>query len=155
MTIGAELAEYLPVPPESMLDNLELRIARAPRAAGEHMPTYEGLWVGRLRRIAAAKLQHWQLTVLIDPAQLLISELVTNALRYGTGPEIDFRLILTTGVLVILVDDGSPDPPQVRQPGPDDESGRGMVLVSTIATDWGIRPNGSATWCLLAIPGRA
>lgn len=154
MTIGSELAEYLPVPPESVLDDLELRIARAARAAGEAMPAYEALWVGRLRRIAAAKLRRWQLTALIDPAQLLISELVTNALRYGTGPEIAFRFILTTGVLVILVDDGSPNVPQVRQPEPDDESGRGMVLVSAIATDWGVSPNGSATWCLLAIPGR-
>ncbi|WP_055495749.1 ATP-binding protein [Streptomyces sp. TP-A0356] len=154
MTVGSELTEYLPVPSESALDDLELRIARAPRAAGEAMPAYEGLWVGRLRRITAAKLRHWQLTPLIDPAQLLISELVTNALRYGTGPEIAFRFLLTADVLVILVDDGSPHAPQVHQPAPDEESGRGMLLVSAIATDWGVSPHGSATWCSLTIPWR-
>jgi anti-sigma regulatory factor (Ser/Thr protein kinase) len=156
MAVGsAALAAYLPVTPESVLDDLGLRIMRAPRAAGNAMPAHEGMWVGRLRRIATAKLRHWVLESLIDPAQLLISELVTNALRYGSGPEIAFRFILATDVLVIEVDDGSSHTPQVRQPAPEDESGRGMVLVSSIATDWGVSPDGSVTWCSLAIPRRS
>ncbi|MGW2748124.1 ATP-binding protein [Streptomyces sp. NPDC001450] len=148
------LAAYLPLPPDSVLDDLGLCITRSPRAVDEGMPAYEGLWVGRLRRIGTAKLRHWGLVSLIEPAQLLISELVTNALRYGSGPDMAFRFILATEVLVIEVDDGSPHTPRLRQPAPDDESGRGMVLVSAIATEWGVSPDGCVTWCSLAVPKR-
>jgi anti-sigma regulatory factor (Ser/Thr protein kinase) len=114
---------------------------------------HEGGWVGRLRRIATAKLRHWGLQYLIEDAELLISELVTNALRYGTSDEVAFRLLLVTDVVLIEVDDGSPDHrPHVRKADPDGESGRGMLLIDAFATNWGVSPDGTKTWCTLTIP---
>ncbi|MET8676119.1 ATP-binding protein [Streptomyces sp. NPDC004647] len=135
-----------------MRDDLALRIEREARAEGEPMPEYEGQWVGRLRRIGAAKLRHWGLPCLVESAELLISELVTNALRYGTGSEVAFRFLLAMDVLVIEVGDGSPGRPRVNEADPDKESGRGMLIVASVAATWGVSTDGTTTWCTLTIP---
>lgn len=133
------------------LDTLSLTIERAVVNGPERTPGAEGIWVGRLRRICAAKLKHWGLSPLIDDAQLLLSELLTNALRHATGDGIAVRLVLNTDVLLLVVNDGSPGRPSVRAAGPDDENGRGMLLVSAIATSWGVSPDETTTWCALSI----
>jgi anti-sigma regulatory factor (Ser/Thr protein kinase) len=132
-----------------VLDDVSERIERKPRTAGESLTEDEGLWVGSLRRIGAAVLSRWGLPDLMDDAQLLISELVTNALRYGTGREVIFRMLLGTDALVLEVNDGSTGRPQVRPAGPTEESGRGMWLVSAIATSWGVSEDETTTWCAL------
>ncbi|WP_435131501.1 ATP-binding protein [Actinacidiphila sp. bgisy144] len=112
-------------------------------------------WVGRLRRVGAYRLSSCGLSFLVDDAQLLISELVTNGFEHGSGHRIVFRLVVTTDVVVIEVDDGSPNRPEVRTAGDLEESGRGMLLVSALADSWGISPDGTRTWCTLAVPAPA
>lgn len=136
---------------EPVLDELALRIERGPNRGGDTVSEDDGLWVGRLRRIGAAMVARWGYPGLVESAELLISELVTNALRYGADDAIAFSLVLAADAFVIEVDDGSPCLPQVRAAGPDEESGRGMLLVSAVADEWGVSPDGTCTWCVLKI----
>ena len=71
-------------------DHLTLNLRRDPRTEGQPVPTHESRWIGHLRRIGAAKLRLWGLPWLVDDAQVVISELVTNALLHGTGDQIAF-----------------------------------------------------------------
>ncbi|KND32135.1 ATP-binding protein [Streptomyces acidiscabies] len=107
--------------------------------------------VGQMRRIGAAHLKLWGLNSCVDTATLLISELVTNAIRYGTE-DITFSLSHKAGEITIEVIDGSSEFPQVRQPAADKESGRGMFLVEAMADRWGTSEDGTRTWCTIAVP---
>ncbi|MFK4144021.1 ATP-binding protein [Streptomyces sp. NPDC004065] len=102
------------------------------------------------------QLRQWNLDALGDTAALLVSELVTNSLRYATGP-IGVRLIRTPAlpeVLLVEVSDPLPDPPRERPARPDDERGRGLQLVASTARRWGTRPDssGKTVWFELAVP---
>ncbi len=138
-------------PPRAALDDLTLTIERAVVNGQQEFPGPAGIWVGRLRRICAARLKHWGLVVLIDDAQLLLSELLTNALRYSAGGDVVVRLARTVEGLLLEVNDGSVGRPTVRAAGPDDENGRGMLLVSIIADSWGVSEDETTTWCRLSL----
>ncbi|WP_246561965.1 ATP-binding protein [Streptomyces roseirectus] len=107
--------------------------------------------VGQMRRIGAAHLRKWGLNSVVDTASLLISELVTNAVRYGTE-DITFSMSHRAGEITIEVADGSSEFPRVRQPTADGESGRGMFLVEALADRWGTSEDGARTWCSIAAP---
>ncbi|MEU1472001.1 ATP-binding protein [Streptomyces sp. NPDC005761] len=98
-----------------------------------------------------------------DVAVLLVSELVTNSMRYTAGP-IGVRLVrprpdgegpAAHPGLIVEVSDPVPDPPTERTAGPDDEGGRGLQLVACSARRWGTRrgKNGKTVWFELALPG--
>lgn len=135
----------------TVLDDLSLTVERECLSGGE-VPETTGVWVGRLRKIAGARLRLWSLSALVDDAQLLISELVTNAFRHGTGHEVTFRLVIGVGTVVVEVDDGSEGRPQVSQAGPDAVSGRGLFLVNALAAAWGVSADGARTWFVLDVP---
>ncbi|POX49119.1 hypothetical protein C3489_25585 [Streptomyces sp. Ru71] len=112
------------------------------------------------RSAVRGRLHTWGLDSLGDTAALLVSELVTNALRHATGP-IGVRLVRPAGrdgrgVLLVEVSDPLPDMPRERTPHPDDESGRGLQLVASASRRWGTRPGdgGKTVWFELALPGR-
>jgi anti-sigma regulatory factor (Ser/Thr protein kinase) len=115
---------------------------------------------GAVRTARAAvrgRLAAWQLDSLGDIAVLLVSELVTNALRHATGP-IGVRLVRPDdlgGVLRVEVSDPLPDLPRERAARPEDESGRGLQLVASSARRWGTRPgdSGKTVWFELVVPG--
>ncbi|MFE2041441.1 ATP-binding protein [Streptomyces sp. NPDC059477] len=103
------------------------------------------------------QLNGWSLESLSDIAALLVSELVTNALRHADGP-VGLRLRRRPGapeVLLVEVSDPLPDLPTERAPEPEDESGRGLLLVASSAHRWGTRPDdsGKTVWFELAVPG--
>ena len=80
--------------------------------------------------------------VRIDDLTLVVSELVTNALVHGTG---DITLHVTGIDDGVRVEVGDDDPPPASLPvgnAPAAESGRGLLLVSRVATAWGVRPDG-------------
>ncbi|MFJ8109700.1 ATP-binding protein [Streptomyces sp. NPDC096132] len=109
------------------------------------------------RRVVRSQLRGWGLDSLGDIAALLVSELVTNALRHATGP-IGVRLVRPAGlegVLLVEVSDPLPDPPRERSARPEDESGRGLQLVASSSRRWGTRPDesGKTVWFELAVPG--
>ena len=109
------------------------------------------------RTAVRGQLRDWDLDALADIAALLVSELVTNALRHATGP-IGVRLVRPVGpagVLLVEVSDPLPDLPRERVARPEDESGRGLQLVAGACVRWGTRPGetGKTVWFELAVPG--
>ena len=114
---------------------------------------------GAVRAARAAvrdRLRDWGLDAVGDLTTLLVSELVTNALRYATGP-IGVRLVRPAGpggVLRVEVSDPLPDFPHERVARPDDEGGRGLQLLDSASRRWGARPGdtGKTVWFELAVP---
>lgn len=94
----------------------------------------------RARSWTRDRFDAWGLGDLSETAQLLVSELVTNALLYGGkgGPT---RLrVGVQGTLRLEVTDSSTEPPTPRHAGPDDIGGRGLELVDVLADRWGWNP---------------
>ncbi|MFE3032885.1 ATP-binding protein [Streptomyces canus] len=102
----------------------------------------------RVRLIIRAGLRHWGLSVLTESAELLATELVTNAFKHGRG-DVGVRLYVTASHLLIEVRDGSAERPVSRRTSLDAEHGRGLLLVTSIADHWGVSPDGTTTWCSL------
>lgn len=120
-------------------------------SASWSFPT-EALAVRRARDEVRTTLRQWGLEELVDEAVLLVSELVTNSLRYAHGP-IGVRMVRGASLLV-EVSDSMSEPPQERTPDPDDEGGRGIQLLAQSARRWGTRhgPVGKTVWFELALP---
>lgn len=102
-------------------------------------------------------LGEWGLDSAGDTVALLVSELVTNALRHATGPigvRLAHRPAGRAGVLLVEVSDPLPNPPRERVAHPEDEGGRGLRLVASSACRWGTRPGavGKTVWFELAVP---
>ncbi|MEE1756355.1 ATP-binding protein [Streptomyces sp. SP18CS02] len=109
-------------------------------------------------------LRTWQLDADVgDVTVLLVSELVTNSLRYASGPvgvrisrlHPDGNAFAPHSALLVEVSDPLPDPPRERPAGPDDEGGRGLQLVACTARRWGTRKgrSGKTVWFELSLPG--
>ncbi|MEV7686110.1 SpoIIE family protein phosphatase [Streptomyces bungoensis] len=109
--------------------------------------------VGRAREYARAQLVAWELEPLVDTTELLVSELVTNALRYGEG-EIRLRLLLDRTLVCEVWDSGLVQPRR-RRARDTDEGGRGLQLVGLLSAAWGSRrtPRGKTVWFELPLPG--
>ncbi|WP_459738523.1 SpoIIE family protein phosphatase [Streptomyces sp. E-15] len=109
--------------------------------------------VGRAREYARGQLLSWDLEPLVDTAELLVSELVTNALRYGEG-EIRLRLLLDRTLVCEVWDSGLVQPRR-RRARDTDEGGRGLQLVGLLSAAWGSRrtPHGKTVWFELPLPG--
>lgn len=102
-------------------------------------------------------LREWRLGELTDSAELLISELMTNAVTANRsasiGSSVRLWLLADPVRLLILVQDDSPQPPIPTVPGTDAERGRGLLLVDAVSSrwDWYVPSVGSGkvTWALL------
>jgi PAS domain S-box-containing protein len=106
--------------------------------------------VADARRRVRDQLAEWGMTALGDTAELLVSELVTNAQRYGHSPvELD---MMKTDRLLVEVGDALDVVPQVRRAQDTDEGGRGLQLVNQLASRWGTRAtsHGKIVWFELA-----
>lgn len=108
--------------------------------------------VSRARELTRAQLLSWGLESLVDTAELLVSELVTNALRYGEG-EIRLRLLLDRTLVCEVWDSGLVQPRR-RRARDTDEGGRGLQLVGLLSSGWGSRrtPRGKTVWFELTLP---
>jgi len=105
------------------------------------------------RRHVQAAISAWDVPV--DPfvAALLTSELVTNAIRYESGESIKVFITCSCGHLRVYVHDSSRAWPLRMEAPPDAESGRGLLLVSRLATEWGTyrTPTGKAVFFTLEL----
>ncbi|MEY9963206.1 anti-sigma regulatory factor (Ser/Thr protein kinase) [Streptacidiphilus sp. MAP12-16] len=108
--------------------------------------------VRHARRITRTALAAWGAPDLIDSAEMLVSELVTNALQYGRGP-VDLTLALTGQSLRIAVTDEGTSLPVPRTADADAQSGRGLSIVDTLADSWEVvvRLTGKTVTCVLAV----
>ncbi|MEU3921343.1 ATP-binding protein [Streptomyces sp. NPDC029004] len=115
------------------------------------------------RRLAVRRLEEWGHPPTSDlscTVALLIAELAANAVRHGRVPGREFHLRLSFEVrpclIRIEVSDASPDRPPASppEPAPDDESGRGLLLVDVLASRWGATPRvpiGKTVWAEVAL----
>ncbi|MFD3492595.1 SpoIIE family protein phosphatase [Streptomyces sp. NPDC058690] len=103
--------------------------------------------VSHARTHIAEKLTAWGLTDAAPTTELIVSELVTNAIRHAQPP-IQLRLINHAGSLVCEVADGSSTSPHLRRARTLDENGRGLFIVAQLAERWGTRHNhhGKTIW---------
>ncbi|MFE1796803.1 SpoIIE family protein phosphatase [Streptomyces sp. NPDC059517] len=102
--------------------------------------------VGEIRASVTRQLTEWDLDDLAFTTELILSELVTNAIRYGNGP-IEVRMLLDRS-LICEVFDGSNTSPHLRYAASTDEGGRGLFLVAQLTERWGTRytPAGKVIW---------
>jgi hypothetical protein len=109
--------------------------------------------VSKAREWITRQLTLWGLDDLLFATELIVSELVTNAIRYGRPP-MDLRLI-RHHVLVCEVTDSSSTQPRLRRARTTDEGGRGLFLVSQLGGRWGCRhgQDGKTIWSEQAIHG--
>ncbi|MGW0562296.1 SpoIIE family protein phosphatase [Streptomyces sp. NPDC003016] len=102
--------------------------------------------VAPVRAACGRQLETWGLGEIGFTTELMLSELITNAIRYGSEP-IHVRLMYERG-LICEVSDGSSTAPHLRRAATTDEGGRGLFLVSQFAGRWGTRytPTGKVMW---------
>ncbi|MGW9031364.1 ATP-binding SpoIIE family protein phosphatase [Streptomyces sp. NPDC055722] len=136
-------------------DDVALVIARTQELESKHVATWtlsENLAeVARARDLASLRLGGWDLEELAFTTGLIVSELVTNAIRHGGGP-VQLRLI-RQDTLICEVSDGSNTAPHLRRAQAFDEDGRGLFIVAQLAKRWGTRqgPGGKTIWAELAL----
>ncbi|MFJ8633817.1 SpoIIE family protein phosphatase [Streptomyces sp. NPDC093568] len=149
----AVVDELLPTGPK---DDVALLIARTRALPPDHVATWDvppdPAAVSGMREAVSAKLDAWGLAELGFATELVLSELVTNAIRYGCGP-IHIRLIRDR-TLICEVTDGSSTSPHLRYAATTDEGGRGLFLVSQMTERWGTRytSQGKVIWAEQALP---
>ncbi|MFF0063215.1 SpoIIE family protein phosphatase [Streptomyces sp. NPDC005279] len=136
--------------PESPRDDVALLIGRtrvldSGRVADWEVPP-DPAEVSRVRAGVADKLEEWGLAEEAFTTELILSELVTNAIRYASGP-IRVRLIRDHS-LICEVSDHSSTSPHLRQAATTDEGGRGLFLVAQFSERWGTRytADGKVIW---------
>jgi serine phosphatase RsbU (regulator of sigma subunit)/anti-sigma regulatory factor (Ser/Thr protein kinase) len=151
-TCQAVLDAVAPDPPG---DDIALLVARTRvldprRIATWDLPADPAL-VSAIRAAVARRLTDWGLDEASFVVELLLSELVTNAIRYATGP-IQVRL-LHDRTLICEVSDGSSTAPHLRHAATTDEGGRGLFLVAQLSQAWGTRytPHGKVIWAECAL----
>lgn len=136
--------------PDRPHDDVALLMARTRLLGAEQVADWDlpsdPAAVADARKTAARQLAEWGLEELVFTTELVVSELVTNAIRYATGP-IRLRLIRERA-LVCEVFDGGATAPHLRHPRTTDEGGRGLLLVSQFTQRWGTRfvPEGKIIW---------
>ncbi|MBT2491631.1 SpoIIE family protein phosphatase [Streptomyces sp. ISL-96] len=108
--------------------------------------------VSHARDLATGQLHDWGLRELSFATELVVSELVTNAVRYAAGP-LHLRLIRDHTLLCEVADTGHTSP-HLRHSGEDDEGGRGLFIVAQLVQRWGTRytRSGKTIWTEQAFP---
>ncbi|WND17173.1 ATP-binding SpoIIE family protein phosphatase [Streptomyces violaceus] len=110
---------------------------------------------GRARAVVREQLHDWGLAKLVTPAELLVSELVTNAVRHSHARPVELRLV-RGDALLCEVDDDDHELPTLLSSGSLDDGGRGLRVVSTLSREWGTSRTkaGKTVWFELTLPRR-
>ncbi|MGV9249277.1 ATP-binding protein [Streptomyces sp. NPDC003710] len=144
------------VPTQAASDDVALLLARihtlkSAQIASWDLPT-EPAVVSAARHLAAHQLSEWGLEQLVPTTELIISELVTNAIHHGAGP-IRLRLIQHQALTCEVFDSGKCYP-RLRHARIVDENGRGLFLVAQLSSRWGFRSatGGKLVWADQELP---
>ncbi|MFI8347949.1 SpoIIE family protein phosphatase [Streptomyces sp. NPDC085596] len=145
--------DRLPVRPtdDVALIVAETRVLGEDRVAQWEVPA-DPAAVSEIRAKVTRQLADWGLEELTFTTELILSELVTNAIRYGRGP-IGVRLLRGRS-LICEVSDGTTTSPHLRYAASTDEGGRGLFLVAQLSDRWGTRytPTGKIIWAEQPLP---
>ncbi|WP_406101479.1 SpoIIE family protein phosphatase [Streptomyces sp. NBC_01003] len=142
------------VMPERPDDDVALLVARTrlldPSRVAEWDVPCDPAAVAPVRSACLRQLDDWGLDGIAFTAELILSELITNAIRYGTQP-IKVRMLYDR-TLICEISDGSSTAPHLRRAATTDEGGRGLFLVAHYAERWGTRypPRGKVIWAELS-----
>ncbi|MFF7601275.1 ATP-binding SpoIIE family protein phosphatase [Streptomyces mirabilis] len=142
--------------PDARTDDVALLLTRTRALSTDQVATWElpaePSVVARARGLAGERLAAWHLEEASFTAELVVSELVTNAIRYGSPP-IHLRLIRDTA-LICEVSDVSSTAPHLRRARLSDEGGRGLLIVAQLSQRWGSRHTrtGKTIWAELPLP---
>ncbi|MFG2133659.1 SpoIIE family protein phosphatase [Streptomyces sp. NPDC048751] len=142
--------------PEEPSDDVALLLARTRALGTDQVATWDvdpdPARVAATRQAATDQLTAWGLDEAAFVTELVVSELVTNAIRYGEPP-IQLRLIRDRS-LICEVSDGSSTSPHLRRAHAYDEGGRGLLLVAQLTQRWGSRQttNGKTIWAEQPLP---
>jgi serine phosphatase RsbU (regulator of sigma subunit)/anti-sigma regulatory factor (Ser/Thr protein kinase) len=136
---------------DSALMLVRTRALPADRVATWDIPADPAM-VARARTLATGQLRAWGLSEAEFTTELVVSELVTNAIRHG-APPVQLRLI-RDHALICEVADGSSTAPHLRRSRTLDEDGRGLLLVCDLTQSWGTRQttSGKIIWCQQSLP---
>nr|WP_256338411.1 SpoIIE family protein phosphatase [Streptomyces sp. KS_5] len=132
-------------------DDVALLVARTRVLDSEHVASWDvpadPSAVANIRAEAIGRLTDWGLDEAAFTTELVLSELLTNAIRYGASP-IQVRL-LRERTLICEVSDASSTSPHLRRAATTDEGGRGLFLVAQLTERWGTRytSTGKVIWC--------
>ncbi|MFF3191102.1 SpoIIE family protein phosphatase [Streptomyces misionensis] len=153
-TLCAEAVSELVPRPQP--DDIALLLTRTRALGADHAVSWDvpddPAAVGEIRALAARQVMEWGLAELVMTTELLVSELVTNAIRYA-APPIRVRL-LRDSRLTCEVADASSTAPRLRHARSTDEGGRGLFLVAQLSHRWGARYTGEGKiiWAEQEIP---
>ncbi len=137
--------------PDRPRDDIALLLARTHTLDADHRVSWDlpadPACVSEARKLTCNRLAAWGLEDLAVTSELIVSELATNAIRYGAGP-IELRLIRDEAHLICEVSDASSAAPHLRRARVFDEGGRGLMLVAQLTDRWGSRhtPHGKIIW---------
>ncbi|MCT7350998.1 SpoIIE family protein phosphatase [Streptomyces sp. 15-116A] len=164
-THGATLDDTCQAVLDAMLctgqsDDIALLVARTrlldPDQVAEWEVPDDPAAVPRVRAEATLRLESWGLGEAAFTTELILSELVTNAIRYGKSP-ITLRLVRDRDSLICEVGDGTSTSPHLRRATVTDEGGRGLFLVAQLSRRWGTRytDRGKIIWAEQALDAGA
>ncbi|MBZ3905727.1 SpoIIE family protein phosphatase [Streptomyces griseiscabiei] len=142
--------------PDTPADDVALLLARTRALDAGQVAVWnltdDPALVANARKLATDQLNRWGLEEAVFVTELVVSELVTNAIRYGGAP-IQLRLIRDR-TLICEVSDASSTSPHLRRARQFDEGGRGLLLVAQLTDRWGSRPSGAGKtiWAEQALP---
>ncbi|MBW8818463.1 MAG: SpoIIE family protein phosphatase, partial [Streptomyces sp.] len=142
--------------PDRPADDVALLIARTRALDAAHVATWDvpadPAAVAETRKNTRRQLATWGLDEVAFVTELVVSELVTNAIRYGGAP-IQLRLIRDRN-LICEVSDASSTAPHLRRARTFDEGGRGLLLVAQLTQGWGTRQtyDGKTIWAEQTLP---
>ncbi|KQW07217.1 histidine kinase [Streptomyces sp. Root369] len=143
-------------PPARATDDIALIVARTRALAADRIAEWQvpadPAAVSDVRAAVSRQLARWDLEELGFTTELILSELVTNAIRYGGGP-IQVRMLYDR-TLICEVFDSSSTSPHLRYAAMTDEGGRGLFLVAQLSDRWGTRytPEGKVIWAEQPLP---
>jgi hypothetical protein len=142
--------------PSRPADDVALLLARTHALDADRVATWDvpadPTFVALARKLTCDRLAAWGLEDVSFVTELIVSELVTNAIRYGEPP-IQLRLIRDT-TLICEVSDASSTAPHMRRARAFDEGGRGLLLVAQLTQRWGSRHTrtGKTIWAEQTLP---
>ncbi|MER0242687.1 SpoIIE family protein phosphatase, partial [Streptomyces sp. HSW2009] len=144
------------LPPSRLADDVTLLLARTRVIPEGDIASWtlaaDPALVSSTRELVSGQLADWGLAELTFTTELVVSELVTNAIRYAGGP-VELRLI-RAGALICEVSDPSSTQPRMRRARATDEGGRGLYLVAQLTSRWGSRytRRGQTIWTEQPLP---
>jgi PAS domain S-box-containing protein len=145
------------LPGGTTADDTALLLVRTRELDAEQVAVWElaaeAVAAGRARELVTGQLGTWGLDALAFETELVVSELVTNAVRYAEGP-LQIRLIRDRTLLCEVADTGHTSP-HLRHSTAEDEGGRGLFIVAQLVQRWGTRysRSGKTIWTEQAFPG--